>query len=125
MTALIGLSPVVVWFGNIVIENISKNIVPLIQQKSEKWADRFTQPIESSLSPFEQEYYQSLIYTYRDYRTQGLKTKGPFTLDLEKVFVPLRIAPESANRISAEMIRKMIHSSRESQDLKIWDFFQS
>ena len=36
-------------------------------------------------------YYQHLIYKYRSYRTQGLKTKGPFSLDLEKNICSLEI----------------------------------
>ena len=40
-------------------------------------------------------YYEHLIYKYRSYRTQGLKTKGPFSLDLEKIFVPLTSVRQS------------------------------
>ena len=54
-------------------------------------------------SNFQFKYYQSLIYGCRDYRTQGLKTRGPFTLNLEKVFVPLRVAPESPEQISSAL----------------------
>ncbi len=69
-------------------------------------------------SNFQFKYYQSLIYGCRDYRTQGLKTRGPFTLNLEKVFVPLRVAPESPDKISSEIIQ-----TRESaEEIKIWDF---
>lgn len=67
---------------------------------------------------FQGRYYESLIYAYRDFRTQGLKTKGPFTLDLEKVFVPLRVAPESVDRVTAGMLQ----AQRTSEGLKIWDF---
>ncbi len=67
---------------------------------------------------FQDKYNQYLINIYRGYRTQGLQTKGPFTLDLEKVFVPLRVAPESAINISPALIQ-----SRDSKDeLSIWDF---
>ncbi len=67
---------------------------------------------------FRDKYYQSLIYTYRDFLTRGLKTKGPFTLDLEKVFVPLRVSPESPEKTSSEIIR----SSESSSGYSIWDF---
>ncbi|MGK7928888.1 MAG: SUMF1/EgtB/PvdO family nonheme iron enzyme [Spirulina sp.] len=70
---------------------------------------------------FANKYYQRLIYRCRDYRTQGLKTKGPFVLDLEKVFVPLRVAPESAERISTAMVRESDGSSGSS----IWDFLEA
>ncbi|MFE4106623.1 NACHT domain-containing protein [Almyronema epifaneia] len=67
---------------------------------------------------FKQQYYQRLIYTYRNYRTQGLKTTGPFTLDLEKTFVPLGVAPESLNRAATAMIRQEIAA----KSFSIWDF---
>jgi predicted NACHT family NTPase len=67
---------------------------------------------------FQGRYYESLIFAVRDFRTQGLKTKGSFTLDLEKVFVPLRVAPESPDRVMAGMLQ----SRGTAEDLKIWNF---
>ncbi|NJL41451.1 MAG: NACHT domain-containing protein [Leptolyngbyaceae cyanobacterium SM1_4_3] len=80
-----------------------------------KAADRFTLAIVSN---FQSRYYQSLVYALRDFRTQGLKTKGPFALNLEKVFVPLQLAPETADKISSAMIA--VRNAREN--LTIWDF---
>ncbi|MBE9116076.1 SUMF1/EgtB/PvdO family nonheme iron enzyme [Lusitaniella coriacea LEGE 07157] len=67
---------------------------------------------------FRGKYYQSLIYDCRDYRTLGLKTKGEFQLDLEKVFVPLRVKPESVERISPDLIQ----SYNTIEGSSIWDF---
>jgi predicted NACHT family NTPase len=67
---------------------------------------------------FQGRYYERLIFDCRDFRTQGLKTKGPFTLDLEKVFVPLRVAPESPDRVMAGILQ----SQDTSEKLKIWNF---
>ncbi|MGD2181148.1 SUMF1/EgtB/PvdO family nonheme iron enzyme [Lusitaniella coriacea LEGE 07167] len=67
---------------------------------------------------FRGKYYQSLIYDCRDYRTLGLKTKGEFQLDLEKVFVPLRVKPESVERISPNLIQ----SYNTIEGSSIWDF---
>jgi len=80
-----------------------------------KAADRFTLALVSN---FQSRYYQSLIYALRDFRTQGLKTKGPFALNLEKVFVPLQLAPETVDKISSAMIS--VRTAAEN--LKIWDF---
>ncbi len=55
---------------------------------------------------FQGKYFKRLDQRYRTYRTEGLKTKGPFTLDLEKVFVPLRLDPKSAADISPAMVQK-------------------
>lgn len=68
-------------------------------------------------SDFKGKYYQQLIFQCRDYRTQGLKTKGPFALNLEKVFVPLRIGPESIGQISSDMLK----AKADTNDLSIWD----
>ncbi|MCP4351968.1 MAG: TIR domain-containing protein [Desulfobacterales bacterium] len=68
---------------------------------------------------FKRLYYYSLVSKYRTYGTQGLKIKGPFTLDLEKVFVPLRVSPESKDKVSAAMIQKVKQCHR---NLQVWDF---
>ncbi|MEM7555418.1 MAG: NACHT domain-containing protein [Cyanobacteria bacterium P01_A01_bin.84] len=109
------------------ISNLINTVLDKIEERLEQRVDTFATTIVDGLesfivrrcSGFQSKYYQQLIYTYRDYRTQGLKTKGPFTLDLEKVFVPLRVAPESEGNISPALIQ-----SRESdiEGLSIWDF---
>ncbi|MEM7580674.1 MAG: NACHT domain-containing protein, partial [Cyanobacteria bacterium P01_A01_bin.80] len=112
-------------------KNVISKILDRIEEKLEKQEDNLATVIVDGLegsvirlfSGFRGKYYQSLIYICRDYRTQGLKTKGPFTLDLEKVFVPLRVAAESAGNISPALIQ-----SRDSdieglnEGLSIWDF---
>ena len=65
-------------------------------------------------------YYKHLIYKYRSFGTQGLKTKGPFSLDLEKIFVPLRLLPESASKISSALIQRQ---TKEGQ-LEIWNLLE-
>ena len=67
---------------------------------------------------FKGKYYKQLIFQCRDYRTQGLKTKGPFALDLEKVFVPLKVGPESLGQISSNMLQQKAAKNT----LRIWDF---
>lgn len=69
-------------------------------------------------SGFQKKYYKRIIHKHRDYKTQGLKTKGPFALDLEKVFVPLRVSPESSSKISSDMINRTISED----NCRIWDF---
>lgn len=66
---------------------------------------------------FASRYRRRLIHIYRTYRTLGLKTRGPFTLDLDQVFVPLQVAPESPHRISAHMVRAGI-----GEGVSIWDY---
>jgi len=66
---------------------------------------------------FRAKYNQHLIHTCRTYEIQGLKTRGPFTLDLEKVFVPLRVSPESPQKASADLLR----ARKTDKSLSIWD----
>ncbi|WP_190507016.1 NACHT domain-containing protein [Oscillatoria sp. FACHB-1407] len=97
-----------------------------LDQKADEIADWLVGQLEQLLqqgwglvfSGFQQRYYKSLVYLLRDYRVQGLKTRGPFVLDLRKVFVPLRVAPESADNITAAMLQPR----KVKQGLDIWDF---
>ena len=110
--------------GATLLSSFGKNLMKVLKEytdrKGEQVGRAITERADRALDRlgFQGKYYQRLIYACRDYRTQGLKTKGPFVLDLEKVFVPLRVAPESAGRISPAMIR----ASGGSSSLSIWDF---
>ncbi len=67
---------------------------------------------------FKHRYFEHIVYKYRTYRTQGVLTKGPFTLDLEKVFISLRVGAESPINVSPQLIRK----DEAGKDFSIWDF---
>ncbi len=66
---------------------------------------------------FQRSYYRSLIEYFREFKIEGFRVGLP-VLDLEDVFVPLRVDPEIPDNISGRMIRA--HSQSESQT--IWDF---
>lgn len=110
----------------------SKLLIEFIAQISQKWdteqqqlASRLANQIWSEMelicweltSQFQAKYYKNLVYTYRTYRTQGLKTPGAFTPDLDKVFVPLRVSSKSPVQMSKGLIQK-----ETSGNLKVWDF---
>jgi predicted NACHT family NTPase len=78
----------------------------------------FTRLWQELISPFERQYCQNLIYTHRSYRTEGLITRGPFTPDLDKVFVPLRVASTSLGTTSSSIIQ----TQETSGELEIWNF---
>ncbi len=120
LTVIILLAPLIIKFIEELAQDFEARIKPLIDSSLALRAKSIIRKLVFVLTSSKQsKYYQSLIYACRDYQTQGLKTKGPFTLDLEKVFVPLRIAPESAARISSQMIQGRDESN---QGLGIWDF---
>ena len=71
-------------------------------------------------SNFQGEYYQQLIYTCRDYLTQGLDKDR--ILQLKKVFVPLRIITQEARGVEPSMVQPIENRAKNLQDQKIWDF---
>ncbi|WP_414585421.1 GUN4 domain-containing protein [Scytonema sp. PCC 10023] len=100
-----------------VINRVLEKIKQWLKQMEPLVADIIISKFGESTSQFQAKYYKNLVYTYRTYRTQGLKTPGAFTPDLEKVFVPLRMALKSPVQMSSALIQK-----ETTGDLKIWDF---
>ncbi len=101
------------WFWNKLspsIDKLSEWIIVQLEKHVVQWWWLVT-------ANFKRKYYQQLVFQCRDYRTQGLKTKGPFALNLEKVFVPLRIGPESIGQISSDMLK----AKADKNVLSIWD----
>ena len=77
--------------------------------------------ISSMFSGHWEHYCKHLEYRFRTYRTQGLKTRGAFSPDLEKVYVPLRISPCSPNKISPDIVGR----ASSEKATQIWDFLVS
>jgi len=75
---------------------------------------------------FQHKYYQSLVDTYRAFRMEGLITRSPLTPDLEKVFVPLQVIPQSPEKISHSLFPDSnlpdINTQSSSSELNIWNF---
>ncbi|MEC4814957.1 MAG: effector-associated domain EAD1-containing protein [Scytonema sp. PMC 1069.18] len=93
------------------LNQLAERLADALWSQVEVWAWEFT-------SPFQRQYYQSLIDICRDYKTQGLKTKGEFTFALDKVFVPLKVLPKNPDRILPDMIQP---SSMSDNLSSIWD----
>jgi len=90
------------------------------QQLADSFADGIWNKIEDSTSPFQRQYYQSLTYICRDYQTQGLDRDR--TLNLQKVFVPLKIAAKEAANTSHKMIQPRKGGRNNSNQKQIWEF---
>lgn len=116
--------------GRKFISTVVRRVLTKLDERLDQKADEVANWIVGSLerwlrqgwglffSGFQQQYYKGLVYALRDYRVQGLKTRGPFVLDLRKVFVPLRVVPKSADNVSAAIL----HPRQSRQGLDIWDF---
>ncbi len=74
----------------------------------------------SSNLSFPNKYSQQLIYTTRDYLTQGLDKDR--ILKLEKVFVPLKIVTKEAIKVDASIIQPMNKKAKNPREKRIWDF---
>ncbi|NER99404.1 MAG: NACHT domain-containing protein [Symploca sp. SIO1B1] len=122
LSVVTAISPIIVPFINKFRQQIEAKLAPLVAQRRDSLAASISNKLEFWLweftSPFKRQYYQNLIYTYRTYRTQGLKTAGAFTPDLDKVFVPLRVASKAPGKMSAAMIPQQLTAA----NLRIWDF---
>ncbi|MDZ7961164.1 MAG: NACHT domain-containing protein [Aulosira sp. DedQUE10] len=103
---------------------VGSRIIKQIKQRLEKLepivADSILYKLWELTSTFQKEYYQDIIYTCRDYQTQGLDKDR--ILKLEKVFVPLKIVAKEATKVNLGLIprdRKEVHQSKQKT---IWDF---
>lgn len=80
---------------------------------------RITQQVWNRLfSQTRSRYCRHLEYRFRTYRTQGLKTRGAFSPDLEKVYVPLGVSPCGPSRVSHNMVGRS--SGRDA--MQVWGF---
>ena len=68
-------------------------------------------------SQFQEQYYRSLSDNLRELKTEGFRIGLP-VLDLENVFVSLRVAPEIPEKITGAMIR----SPSQGEKQEIWNF---
>jgi energy-coupling factor transporter ATP-binding protein EcfA2 len=141
--ATVGLTLLTVGRG--FVKQVWQKLIEKLEERLDQRADRLAQWLidggEQRLirlwwgitANFRGQYYKALIFRYRDFRTQGLKTRGPFALDLETIFVPLRIAPESLFQVQPGMIQALgggqglgggptSANASMSEGLLIWDW---
>ncbi|UNU25464.1 NACHT domain-containing protein [Microcoleus vaginatus HSN003] len=103
---------------------VTNQLAPRFRAKRQQLADSFADGIwnkfEDSTSAFQRQYYQGLTYICRDYQTQGLDRDR--TLNLQKVFVPLKIAATEAANIRPEMVQRLKDETNNSKTTEIGDF---
>lgn len=73
--------------------------------------------LEDLVSAFKRNYYKYLEYKCRDDETKGLDNE--FTLELKKVFVPLKIAANHASNARQDIIP--ISQNKALSEVTIWD----
>lgn len=114
-------------FAKDVINLVFDKVETRLEQKTDTLADLIVNWLENFAiqfwwqltAKFQVKYYKTLVYLYRTYQTQGLKTPGNFILDLENVYIQLRFLPQSLDKVSSAIISQQETTS----NLKnIWDF---
>ena len=121
--------------GSKFIKNLISKILDKIEERLEQHEDKFAEYIVNQLetsivkswwrltSSFQREYYQSLIYTCRDYQTQGLDKDR--ILKLNQVFVPLKVSNKEFTNVKSELIQNIETQSNDTKEMQIWDFLVS
>ncbi|NER26791.1 MAG: NACHT domain-containing protein [Symploca sp. SIO1C4] len=85
-------------------QKIFENVDPLVDQIFKKLKSFSIQIWFKIPRGFKGRYYLRWLYEIKEYEPEGLKTTGPFLLDFDKSFIPLRIAPESPQKASSSII---------------------
>ncbi|MEM7336042.1 MAG: NACHT domain-containing protein [Chloroflexota bacterium] len=95
------------------------------QSKSVKFTDRLRNFFSSKNQQTRNDYFEVIRYQHRSFDVKGLTTQGVFTLDLEKVFVDLALAPQSrGNRVSSDPIRPMPQELQQGRH-ELWAFLMA
>lgn len=94
------------------------------QQLRDSWVKRMAAAIDialqNALSRYYHHYRTYFCYEHRDLDLRGMGIQGEYALDLEDVFVELRIDPKPAHEASSDPIRLPEKLRTDSQF--IWDF---
>jgi hypothetical protein len=85
-------------------------IAQIGQRLGTRWADAAADLIDTRVQGFfpkhryQKRYFQHLIYQHRWFDIKGLTTQGPYDLELEQVFVELRVAAQAPHQLSPNPI---------------------
>jgi hypothetical protein len=84
-------------------------------------ADMLVSAVETAVSGFRRRYLEEVCFRHRWFNVRGLRTQGMHKLELDHVFVELRIAPQELHKASADPIRGEVLSGNRT----VWDFLVS
>ena len=77
--------------------------------------------VQSFISRFRRKYLQHLYYQCRDFDVKGLTTQGKYALELERVFVELRVDATPPHEATSGAIPPLPDKLREGSHT-VWDF---
>ena len=103
--ALYGVVVTVAGFGRKVYEILEK-----------RWAERVANNLDSwlvtRLARYAVRYRQYLIFRHRTFDVKGLSTQGPHSLNIEQVFVQLRLDSKAPHQASADPLACLTNCAR-------------
>jgi energy-coupling factor transporter ATP-binding protein EcfA2 len=90
-------------------------------------ATKIDRGARSALSHYHHHYCRYFRYEYRDLDVKGITTQGVYTLDLEDVFVELRVDPKAPHETSADPLHMPTPPSQVPAELRsgshtIWEY---
>jgi energy-coupling factor transporter ATP-binding protein EcfA2 len=100
------------------------------QRLEKRWVDQVADWLDARVRGlfsgrgYRKRYLQHLVYRHRDFDVKGLTTQGIYTLELEKVFVELSVAPQPMHQVSPDPIRSLPEALREGRHV-VWDYLES
>jgi NACHT domain len=94
-----------------------QRLVNLWIERSVHWIDTRVQWFTSQAR---RKYWQYLVYQYRDFDVKGLSTQVIYTLELDQVFVELRVDPMPAHATSSDPVR--LPADLATGEHAIWDY---
>lgn len=99
-------------------------ITQVWQKLQSRWVDRVAEKLDGVVQVFDpgyqRRYLEHLGYRHRNFDVKGLSTQGIYTLELQRVFVELRIAPKPLHEMSTDPIPPLPQELRGQHP--IWDY---
>ncbi|MEA5552325.1 GUN4 domain-containing protein [Anabaena cylindrica UHCC 0172] len=122
-TFLTAGSSIWVKFSSKFMETLEKKAEEKGEQTGEwvgKQVDDLPSKVIKSISGFQSKYERLLVDIYCDYKTEGFRIGLP-VLDLEDVFVPLKVETGNLENISGAMVSNQ-HTIHHFENQEIWNF---
>lgn len=97
------------------------------QKLQSRWVDRVADKVDSFVMGggrgYQRRYLEHMVFRHRNFDVKGLTTQGVYTLELQKVFVELRIAPRPSHEITNDLIAKVPKELRSQRP--IWSYLNA
>lgn len=107
----------VLLFGKKVWERIEPDLINIIASGIKGW---IAGEVVALFYRFKRRYLQQIIYMNRVFNVRGLRTRGAYALEVERVFVDLQIAPSHMQSTDTNLLSQR----RLSGSKDVWSFLQ-